>query len=80
MFGWSSVPLLPWLDVPALILAGEDDQVVPPVNSRFLNALIPGSRLKLFPGGGHLFMLSQLDAFAREVRGFLDAAAPVESR
>jgi pimeloyl-ACP methyl ester carboxylesterase len=80
LFGWSSVPLLPWLDVPALILAGEDDQVVPPVNSRFLHALIPGSRLKLFRDGGHLFMLSQLDSFAREVRGFLDAAAPVESR
>jgi hypothetical protein len=35
----------------ALILAGEDDQVVPPVNSRFLHALIPGSRLKLFGDG-----------------------------
>jgi pimeloyl-ACP methyl ester carboxylesterase len=79
LFGWSSLPLLPWLDVPTLVVAGEEDRVVPAVNSRLLHALIPGSRLVLFRGGGHLFMLSHLDAFAREVRGFLDADAPVES-
>lgn len=72
--GWSSLPLLPLLDVPTLIMAGSEDHVVPPVNSQLLHALIPGSRLKLFQGGGHLFMLSHVDTFAAAIEAFLDAA------
>jgi len=79
MFGWSSLPLLPLLDVPTLIIAGEEDNVVPPVNSRLLHAMIPGSRLRLVQGGGHLFMLSHLDRFATEIDGFLAMKTPVES-
>lgn len=71
--GWSSVPLLPLLDVPTLILAGDEDQVVPPVNSSFLHALIAGSTLRLIPGGGHLFPFSHADQFLREVNGFLSS-------
>lgn len=77
--GWSSVPLLPLLDVPTLILAGDEDQVVPPINSQFLHALIPKSRLRLIPGGGHLFPFSHSDAFLGELDGFLASGAPVES-
>ena len=69
--GWSSVPLLPLLDVPTLILAGDEDQVVPPVNSSFLHALIPGSTLRLIPGGGHLFPFSHSEQFLSEVNKFL---------
>ena len=61
--GWSSVPLLPLLDLPTLILAGDEDQVVPPVNSQFLHALIPGSKLRLIRGGGHLFPFSHRSEF-----------------
>lgn len=78
LFGWSSVPLLPLLDVPTLIVAGDDDQVVPPVNARFLHALIPGSRLRLIKGGGHLAMLSHTDEFVALLEGFLDPSS-VES-
>jgi pimeloyl-ACP methyl ester carboxylesterase len=69
--GWSSVPLLPLLDVPTLILAGDEDQVVPPINSSFLHALIAGSTLHLIPGGGHLFPFSHGEQFLREVNDFL---------
>lgn len=76
--GWSSVPLLPLLDVPTLILAGDEDQVVPPVNSRFLHALIPGSKLRLIGGGGHLFPFSHRDEFLGELNAFLGQSASVE--
>ena len=76
--GWSSVPMLPLLDVPTLILAGDEDQVVPPVNSRFLHALIPDSKMRLIRGGGHLFMLSHRAEFLREVNGFLGLNEAVE--
>ena len=79
LVGWSSVPLLPWLDVPTLILAGDDDQVVPAWNARFLHALIPDSRLRLIEGGGHLFMLSHPREFVAELERFLDADVAVES-
>ena len=77
--GWSSVPLLPLLDVPTLILSGDEDQVVPPVNSRFLHALIPGSRLRLIAGGGHLFPFSHSDPFLSELNAFLGIEVPAQS-
>ena len=77
--GWSSVPLLPFLDVPTLILAGDEDQVVPPVNSQFLHALIAGSTLHLIPGGGHLFPFSHSDQFVRELDGFLGTTEPAQN-
>ena len=79
LFGWSSVPFLPWLDLPTLIVAGDEDQVVPPLNARFLNALIPASRLRLIRGGGHLFMLSHTAELVAELDAFLVRNAPVES-
>lgn len=79
LLGWSSVPLLPWLDVPTLILAGGEDEVVPSLNARILHALIPGSRLDLFAGGGHLFMLSHTADFAAAVNRFLTEAGAVDS-
>jgi len=77
--GWSSVPTLPLLDVPTLIMAGDDDQVVPPSNAEFLHTLIPGSRLKMFAGGGHLFMLSHVVEFVAALNAFLDADDPPAS-
>ena len=77
--GWSSVPLLPLLDVPTLIMAGDEDQVVPPVNSQFLHALITGSRLRLIRGGGHLFPFSHRTEFLRELESFLAIDEHVEN-
>lgn len=71
--GWSSVAMLPLLDVPTLVMAGEDDQIVPPINARFLHTLIPHSRIRIFAGGGHLFMLSHLAEFTAALTAFLDA-------
>lgn len=72
---WSSAPFLPMLGMPVLIMADADDQLVPPANAHFLHNAIPGSRLEMTEGGGHLFMLSRPDAFAKQLTGFLDTAA-----
>ena len=77
MAGWSSVAMLPLLDMPTLILTGDDDQVVPPANAQFLHTLIPGSRLRMFAGGGHLFMLSHREQTLSSLRAFLDEAEAV---
>lgn len=69
---WTSLPFLPLLSVPVMIMADEQDQIVPPANAHLLNTAIPGSRLEMFDGGGHLFMLSQQDKFITKLRAYLD--------
>lgn len=70
--GWSSLPFLPLLDLPVMIMADEEDQLVPATNAHFLHNAIPHSRIEMFQGGGHLFMLSQTERFVRLLRAFLD--------
>ena len=55
-----------------MIMADDEDKMVPPSNAEFLHNAIPGSRLEMFHGGGHLFMLSQQERFIGKLRGFLD--------
>lgn len=69
---WTSLPFLPLLSLPVMVMADEEDQLVPPSNAHFLHNAIPHSRLEMFHGGGHLFMLSQQDRFIGKLRSFLD--------
>lgn len=72
MLGWTSAPALPFLRKPTLILMGDDDQIVPLINGKLLASLIPGSRLAVMKGGGHLFLLSHKDESIAEIRAHLD--------
>ena len=69
--GWTSVPWLPRLRPPTLVIAGDDDPIVPLVNGRILHRLIPGSRLHVVRGGGHLFLLDDPAEIAALVTEFL---------
>jgi poly(3-hydroxyalkanoate) depolymerase len=69
--GWTSVPWLHHLGQPTLVLAGDDDPIVPLVNGRFLAWRIPRAELHVVKGGGHLFLLEQADEMAELVAGFL---------
>lgn len=71
--GWTSVPFLPFMKVPTLILAGDNDQIVPVINARFLNKLIRNSRLEVVHGG-HLFLVSRTDIVVPMIRDFLAEA------
>jgi poly(3-hydroxyalkanoate) depolymerase len=70
--GWSSLPFLPLIRQPTLIIAGDDDPIIPAVNARVMARLIPDARLHLY-SGGHLTMLTEPAQFAPVVEGFLDA-------
>jgi len=59
------------LPQPTLVLAGDDDPIVPLANGRILNRLIPDSRLHVMPGGGHLFLLERPAETAALVTDFL---------
>jgi pimeloyl-ACP methyl ester carboxylesterase len=70
--GWSSLPALPLIRQPTLIIAGNDDPIIPVVNARVMARLIPDARLHLY-AGGHLAMITEPEEFAPVVERFLDA-------
>lgn len=70
MSGWTSLPWLPFIGQPALVLMGRDDRIVPPVNGRIMAALMPRARLELIDDG-HMFMISQPQRTAALIEGFL---------
>ena len=51
------------IDVPTLILVGEEDGITPPALSEELQRLIPGSRLQRIAAAGHLANAEQPQAF-----------------
>jgi 3-oxoadipate enol-lactonase len=57
------------ISCPTLIVTGTADRLVPPANSRVLQARIPGARLRFFEGG-HLFMMQDPRAMP-DILGFL---------
>ena len=70
-FGWSSLPWLPFLRQPTLVMVGDDDPMVPVVNGRILAKLIPDARLVTIDDG-HLFLLTSAKESARIVSAFLN--------
>lgn len=78
MLGWTSAPFLPFMKKETLIVIGDDDQIVVPVNGQFLHMLIPNSKLVIIEGGGHLFMLSHREETIAALREFLDAPEEVK--
>jgi poly(3-hydroxyalkanoate) depolymerase len=69
--GWTSVPFLPLLRQPTLILAGNDDPIIPLANARLMHMLIRGSRLHVYQDG-HLGLVTKAADLAPVVDGFLD--------
>jgi poly(3-hydroxyoctanoate) depolymerase len=68
---WTGVPWLWRLPHHTLVLAGDDDPIVPAINGRILKALIPNARLEIIRGGGHMFLLERPDEIAALVARFL---------
>jgi len=73
--GWTSLPFLPLLRQPTLILSGDDDPLIPLANARLLRAGIPHSRLHIYHGG-HLSLVTEAADLAPVVDRFLTAADP----
>jgi pimeloyl-ACP methyl ester carboxylesterase len=63
--------LLRTIDVPALVLASELDTTTPPDGMGAMAAAIPGARLEVLAGVGHLTPLEAPDAVTRVLQEFL---------
>ena len=73
--GWTSLPFLPLIRQPTLILSGDDDPLIPLVNARVMHSLIPRSQLHVFHDG-HLGLVTEAAELAPVVDRFLAAAVP----
>jgi poly(3-hydroxyalkanoate) depolymerase len=68
--GWTSLPALPLIRQPTLILAGNDDPIIPLANARIMRALLPHATLHVYDDG-HLGLLTAADELAPVVSRFL---------
>jgi poly(3-hydroxyalkanoate) depolymerase len=68
--GWTSVPFLPRLRQPTLIMSGDDDPIIPVANARLMHRLIPDSQLHVY-SGGHLSLVTEAAELAPVVSRFL---------
>ena len=66
-----SMPLLSDIQVPTLVIVGDEDELTPVAESERMAAAIPGARLVVISSAGHLPNLEQPDAFNRAVDTFL---------
>ncbi len=73
--GWTSLPFLPLIRQPTLILAGDDDPLIPLVNARLMHSLIPRSQLHIYHGG-HVGLVTEAAELAPVVARFLAAEVP----
>jgi len=73
--GWTSVPFLPALRQPTLVLTGDDDPLIPTINGRLLATLIPNARLHVYRGG-HLELVADPGLLVPVIEEFLHADPP----
>jgi 3-oxoadipate enol-lactonase len=61
------------LDLPTLVLVGEQDAGTPVAMAQEVAAAIPGARLEIIPNAAHLSNIEQAPTFNALLREFLDA-------
>ncbi|HUL38234.1 MAG TPA: alpha/beta hydrolase [Thermodesulfobacteriota bacterium] len=59
------------IDLPALIVCGDDDQLTPVKYSQFLYSRIKGSRLEVLPKAGHMVMMESPHEFNEKIKEFM---------
>lgn len=69
----STTAMLAELEVPALVVAGEEDRLTPPELGREMAGRIPDATVHVVPEAGHVSNLENPEAFDRGLRGFLES-------
>ena len=67
-----STPDLARIDVPALVVVGEDDTLTPPAAAESMHSRLRTSQLTVIPEAGHLSSLEAPAPFNAALTGFLD--------
>jgi pimeloyl-ACP methyl ester carboxylesterase len=69
-----SNPILPTIDVPVLVVAGDKDQIILTAKAEALASATPNAKLKVIASAGHMTMLEQPAATTAAIDDFLRAA------
>ncbi|HEV2362362.1 MAG TPA: alpha/beta fold hydrolase, partial [Acidimicrobiales bacterium] len=64
------------MDLPVLLVVGEDDNLCPPAVMRHIAKLIPGATLEVVPGAGHSPYFETPEHWLKTVGSFLEVHAP----
>ena len=67
---WSSLRRLRQVRVPTLVIHGDHDRLIPVGNGRIIARLIPGARLHIFKGAGHVYGTDHPDEHLEVITGF----------
>jgi 3-oxoadipate enol-lactonase len=70
-----STPTLATIEVPTLIVVGDEDGLTPPSEAHSMHEQIRGSRLEVLPRTGHVSNLEQPSAFNHVVSEFVEGVA-----
>jgi pimeloyl-ACP methyl ester carboxylesterase len=73
-FNQASAAVLDKIDVPTLILHGENDVLIEPASARKFAAAIPGAKVLIYRNAGHLPQIEIPQRSAADVAQFLEAA------
>ena len=68
-----SVPMLSTIDVPTLVLVGEEDTLTPAADAELMQRAIKGSKFARIPRAGHYAPFEQPEAVLKVLRPFLDS-------
>jgi poly(3-hydroxyalkanoate) depolymerase len=74
VLGWTSLPFARLIRQQTLILTGDDDPIIAPVNAQILNKVLPNARVHVYHDG-HLGLLTSAKELAPLVEEFLYADA-----
>lgn len=66
-----STAMLETIDVPTLVVVGDEDAITPPKEARAMHEAIRGSRLEIVPGAGHLSNLERPATFNAALSDFV---------
>lgn len=68
---FTSLPWLKKIKQLTLVIAGDDDPIIPLANARILVSKIPNATLLVIKGGGHLFLMAQPEKAMPDIESFL---------
>ena len=68
------------IDLPTLIICGEEDELTPVKYSQYLHGRIKGSRFEVLPKAGHMVMMESAEPFNERVKAFVGDSVFSRSR
>ena len=68
-----SLPTLKTVNVPTLILLGDEDTLTTVADAELMKQNIPGSQMKVIPKAGHYAVWEKSEEAGKVLRQFLDA-------